>query len=285
MEAGFGPVQPFLDATTAAWRKAWRPGHCLVIDESMVYWQGSTSGHITFMPRKPTPLGFCMRTLACASSNVLLNAELCDSKEREALKRYVHLYLPHTAVTLRVLQPYHGTGREVIGDSYFASVSTAIALLAVGLFFIGNVKSCHKRFPKAIIKSHLKQRGDVMHMRVDIPKSPMTDVTSLFASGHMDKPPMVLVHTSGHGLAGDQRKRLWRSFDAKKGQYVKEKYTLDQPDVHARYRGTFSKVDIFNKMSLGPNSLQMVYKTKEWVNRFFLAVLSMCITNAYLAHV
>jgi hypothetical protein len=118
-----------------------------------------------------------MRTLADAYSNILLNAELCDSKAREALKRYVALYLPHTAVTLRVLVPYHGSGREVIGDSYFASVSTAIALLGVGLFFIGNVKSCHKRFPKALIQARIKTRGDAVHMAVTIPKSPMPQVS------------------------------------------------------------------------------------------------------------
>ncbi len=181
----------------------------------MVYWQGVTQAHLTYLPRKPTPLGFCLRTVACCSSNILLNAELCDSKEREGLKKFVQLYLPHTAVTLRVLAPYHGSGREVIGDSYFASVSTAIALLGVGLFFIGNVKSCHKRFPKADIKGRLRERGDVVHMSVKIPKTPMPGVSTLFASGHMDKAPMVLVHTSGHGLPGEPRKRQWRSFDAK----------------------------------------------------------------------
>ena len=37
-------------------------------------------------------------------------------------------------------------------------------------------------------------------------------------------------------------------------------------------------------MALGPNSLQMVYKTRDWKHRFFLATTSMCMTNAYLAY-
>lgn len=71
----------------------------------------------------------------------------------------------------------------------------------------------------------------------------------------MDKAPMVLVHTSGSGLPGTPRNRYWRSFDTRAGQYRKEKYELQHPDVHSRYRQSFSKVDIFNKMALGPNSL------------------------------
>lgn len=79
LEAGFGAVAEWLSACTAAWRKAYRAGHQLVIDETMVYWQGASSAHITYLPRKPTPLGFCMRTLADCQTGILLNAELCDS--------------------------------------------------------------------------------------------------------------------------------------------------------------------------------------------------------------
>ena len=50
----------------------------MVIDETMGEWAGATTAHITFLPRKPTPLGFMMKTLCCAESGVLVSAELCE---------------------------------------------------------------------------------------------------------------------------------------------------------------------------------------------------------------
>ena len=42
-----------------------------------------------------------------------------------------------------------GTGRIVVGDSWFGSVKTCIQLLKLnGLYFIGLVKTAHKGYPK-----------------------------------------------------------------------------------------------------------------------------------------
>ena len=46
----------------------------------------------------------------------------------------------------------------------------------------------------------------------------------------------------------------------------------------------FSGVDIFNKHTFGPKSLQVPFVTKNWKLRFFFALFAMCETNAFLAH-
>lgn len=119
-------------------------------------------------------------------------------------------------------------------------------------------------------------------MKVIVPGMEEQPVNEVYGSVHMDTQPMVLVHTTGLSTPGQARIRKWAKY--KKGFIIKRKYVLNQPHVHAIYRAGFSAVDIFNKMSLGPNSIQKAYKTKQWTHRMFLAFLSFAVTNAYLCH-
>lgn len=54
--------------------------------------------------------------------------------------------------------------------------------------------------------------------------------------------------------------------------------------VHSVYRNSFWAVDRFNKLSLGPNSIQFSVMTQSWTTRVFLAMLACSETNAYLIH-
>ena len=60
-----------------------------------------------------------------------------------------------------------------------------------------NVKNNHKRFPKKIILDQLATRDDRAHMVVRVEGG-----YEVYASGHMDVQPMVLVHTTGTSLEG-----------------------------------------------------------------------------------
>lgn len=72
----FSCIIPFVQLCGQQWRNAWRPGTMLVPDESMVQWVGGGAPHLTLIPRKPTPLGMMFKTVCCAETGVLLNAEL-----------------------------------------------------------------------------------------------------------------------------------------------------------------------------------------------------------------
>ena len=85
---------------------------------------------------------------------------------------------------------------------------------------------------------------------------------------------MVLCHTTGTALEGPTRLRQYRKF--KGGKIVRRKWTLRQPDVHAKYRAYFSAVDVFNKLALGPVSVATCYKTRDWRRRFFCATVALC---------
>ena len=77
----------------------------------------------------------------------------------------------------------------------------------------------------------------------------------MFASGHFDKGPVILVHTAGSSMLGPSRKRVhrWYDHDAKRVKSVVLEFM--QPDTHARFRGSFWAVDCFNCMAFGPEGV------------------------------
>ena len=206
-----------------------------------------------FIPRKPTPLGIMLKTLVDTASGILLNADIVEGAEEDAKKEYNTQWGKSTGCTLRLCKPWHGKSRIVIGDSWFGSYRTGVALIKHGCFMVMNVKTGHKHFPKNKLKGIVKKRGDTHHVKVVVPGMQDERVNEVYGSIHMDIQPMVLVHTTGLSTPGPSRIRRWGKY--KKGKIVKKKYKLDQPHVHSVYRDGYSAVHIFNKMGLGPYSI------------------------------
>ena len=70
-------------------------------------------------------------------------------------KKGVKEYGATCATTLRLTEPWKGSGRIVIGDSWFSSVKTASKLFTEnGLYSIMLVKTAHKLFPVSHLSQH-----------------------------------------------------------------------------------------------------------------------------------
>lgn len=83
----------------------------------------------------------------------------------------------------------------VIGDSWFGSFKCANALKAHGLYAILCVKTAHRQFPLATIKSMVPHMGLAYHMVVDCKQGGRE--YAVYATAHKDKKPLTLVHTCG----------------------------------------------------------------------------------------
>ena len=138
----------------------------LVVDESMIQWAAECGAHLTYLPRKPTPLGIGIKCMVDHTSGIMLCAGLLEGKGIDNKKEFVAEYGVATATTLRLVAPYFGSARVVIADSWFGSYKCAVALRQKGLFSIMNIKTGHKKFPRDKIKEALQQRGDQKHYRV-----------------------------------------------------------------------------------------------------------------------
>ena len=62
-------------------------------------------------------------------SNIVLNLELYEGKDIMGGKDFVKQYGATTATTLWLTNPYHGTGKRVVVDSWFGFVKCATELM------------------------------------------------------------------------------------------------------------------------------------------------------------
>ena len=88
-----------------------------------------------------------------------------------------------TAQTLRLSEPWHGTGRIIVADSAFSSVTTAIELKKCGLLFTGVVKTASREFPKEYLNNACKYRHKGDHICL----TTIIDNCNLIALGWKDK--------------------------------------------------------------------------------------------------
>ena len=84
--------------------------------------------------------------MAFGASVTILRIEMVMGRTGVQMPEFRDQYSHSNALTLRLVKPWLHSGRVVCGDSYFASVQTAEALLKYGMNFIGVVKNATKNF-------------------------------------------------------------------------------------------------------------------------------------------
>jgi hypothetical protein len=127
----------------------------------MLPWHGNAGSggvpHLSFIKRKPHPLGVEMKKTVCdCSTGVMMYCDLQEGKLRMARKHYANKFPHTTACTTRLFfkMGMNETGtrnrlhRIVYADSWFAGRTTARALMVeLGLHFTGPVKTSTRGFP------------------------------------------------------------------------------------------------------------------------------------------
>ena len=159
-DVAFWGIQPLIDAFNDVRSRAFSPGYKLVGDESMSVWKGKDQRHgdtgcphVTKIIRKPKGVGMEIKNLACCDSTIMVALEIVAPKAEMATREYARTYGSGTSLLLRLSKKWAGSGRIVVADSAFASVKTAVALKEHnGLFFMGLVKTAHKKFPKKFLQ-------------------------------------------------------------------------------------------------------------------------------------
>lgn len=201
-------------------------------------------------------------------------------------------YPKHTALTLRLTKNWHGTGRIVYGDSYFASVQTARGLLDRGTDFIGMVKTCSAGF----CKKHLHttawaegklpaERGDTRHVEAEI----MVDNVKRKIYGHAwnepgsdDAPKKVLVSTCSTSLPADPHVKKRFKVNADNNKFTEVVYrTVPRPQVVKQYFEAACQIDIHNHLRQGVLAIEDHVGTKDPLFRLFTTIFGMSVVDAY----
>ena len=132
---------------------------------------------------------------------------MVEGKEADAAKKYRDQVGATTATTLRLVEPWRGSGRTVVGDSWFGSCNTAEWLMdEMGLHSILAIKTGHAGYPKQELVAAVQgQRFSNCFKKIEVNLE--TGTRCFFAGAHMDKKPMLLLASCGTSLPGDTIRR------------------------------------------------------------------------------
>ena len=255
----------------------------VVVDETMWAWTGQGMPHLSFVKRKPEPLGAEVKNLCDGASGVMLCLELQEGKARMANKKFCDLHKATTACTLRLpcfaglseidVREEDKVVRLLIGDSWFAGHETAKALRGkLGIRFVGNVKTAHKGCPIEQLRWDLSKttRGDhVVHQ---------LEGEEECAVGWNDHHFKTFVATGGVCTAGRDAKRK-RQNDA--GQTCHKE--VKRPKVLENYYDACGGIDLHNNYRQGQLRLEKFWKTLRWNTRVLTSILSSTMVDAFCA--
>ena len=179
------------------------------------------------------------------------------------------------------MRPLANSDRVIVADSYFASVQAAKTLFAMGLRFIGTVKTATKAFPMHYLQRVLLPGGKGDH-RALLSKDQETGMV-MMSFVWADRDCMYFIATCSSSAPGSIiKRRRWRQRDP----------TPDaEPEVeHVRIRQTQAgeifydgcqAIDKHNRVRQEHLNLEKKVQTMSWSNRANHSLLAMCMVDSF----
>ena len=260
-------VLDFLDAVNDHLKKAMRAGEVLCLDESMIKsFHRGLMGKMKII-RKPRPIGNELKTVSDAETHIVLHMELHEAKEDMADKEYVKELGATAACSLRITEYWRGTGRIVVGDSWFGSVKTCTELWKTnGLYSIMIVKTAHKLFPREMLRSQKLDRGQWTSTLANI------DGLEVTATRFIDLQEKLFISSTSTDLDGPPRKTKYSG-------------DISRPQIAYDYLSKAASIDIHNHYRTGSVGLEDVWQTKSAHMRQAAGIFGFLFTNSYLAYI
>jgi Transposase IS4 len=190
-------------------------------------------------------------------------------------------YLHGCNVLYELVRPWANTDSIVVADSYFASVQAALRLKAIGLRFIGTIKTATREFPMNHLATRVMNegRGD----RYGLLCKDQASGTSLLALCWVDRDRRYFISTCSSLAQGPPciRKR-WRQVD-KTPNAAPElvEVVVAQPEVCGIYYTACGKVDQHNRVRQASLMLETKNKTTFWWRRVNMSLFAMMVVDSY----
>ena len=257
--------------------------HCsgkLNPDEAMFSWKGKSGvggiPHLSFVKRKPKPLGLELKCVADAEIGVMLFMEIQEGAVRMGRKKYLNAYQATTACTLRLIEGCvpkdHNDQITAYIDAWFCSVKTAEALRELfQVDVIGCVKTAHKQFPLEEARWILSkmERGEQCVFE--------TAEEDMWAVGWSDVHYKTYLTTCGSSSAGEPAAKK-RQRSNGRNYYI----NVQRPSCIAEYATSMGYVDLHNRYRQGMLKLDEVIKTQTWQTRLQNELFATCTVDAFL---
>ena len=284
------------------------PSWLLTLDESMCPYTGTEGVEpgkgadfkpiplLSFVERKPEPLGCELKVAADGNSGVFLNLEIQEGAEAHAQQQWFDEYGHTAACSLRLLEPWfkgprrpgqpwfkgpEQPTRACYGDSWFSGVNNAEAIFVESgkvIYPFGDVKTNTSRGAWEELKAECgPNSGDWATFTTEVHLEDDT-ILDMMAVAHR-RGPTVHTYLSTHGLTtrGNPQRHKDDDLDADTGFVITRKCpavlndaTLAQP-----------KIDRGNRRRQHDLAIEKRFRTEAFPFRLFTTVLGMCISDSY----
>jgi hypothetical protein len=180
-----------------------------------------------------------------------------------------------------LVKPWGNSDRVVVGDSYFASVPAALRLKAMGLRFIGVVKTATSGFPSKFLgEVHLpKGKGDMKGLLHKDPESG----TTLLAFTWVDRDRRNFIASCSSLSPGKMVDRdRWRQRDKlPDAEPTKLKILIPQPKCAEVYYKGNARIDQHNRVRQAGLNLEKKIATMDLSKRASISLFGMMVVDAY----
>lgn len=301
-------IRSFIDAFNVRRRKAVIPGQTLVIDESMSAFRQKASGdfnvngmpHLVKIARKPEGVGAEFKSLADPYTGIIMVLEIQEGRDAMRAKEKCAELGAGAACTWRLTKHWHGSGRTIIGDSWFGSYKCALALASVGLYCIMMVKTAYRCYPLRYLKNWAAAEerrtdeeglpipwGNHKVLRHVEPNPRGGPPFEFYALGHRDRKLKTIISNKGTTLPGEPMHVERSRIVYEDGRAINEYYLKTTPrcKMMELLFDDFSVIDIENHRRQGVLRVEKFWLTKSWWVRCFSSVgIGMCVVDAYLLY-
>jgi hypothetical protein len=245
-----------------------------VLDESMSAFRPQTTAtgnlpHLSFIQRKPEPLGTELKVTMCTELMMMKHLYLCRKKDDKTIvSKYASLSKKKTALVSLDLMDLSKVNRSsndepaasndvFLGDAWFSSIDLAILTkIQHNANYIGVVKTNHSRFPKKFLEDTMSgwPGGSYMNMTATV------DGVKLYATGYKycNRKALMFLWTdgAGHTEPGLPYEATW--IDGNGNRSVR---FIERPSVIATYFERSNKIDVSNQMRQFELKLEKTWKT------------------------
>ena len=275
-----------------------------VLDESMSAFRPQTKKdgnvpHLSFIKRKPEPLGIEVKVAMCCMLLVFLNMNLCRSRKKgdEAGedREYDNVTPMKTVrVSLSLMKESkvdrtnpsgcdtnpNATRDVFLGDAWFSSVDLAVKTMQVhDSHYIGVVKMNSSKYPKRFLEETMKMWPAGSHLNLEA----TVDGVPLVATGYKYCKSKVIAFIwtkgAGHTEPGDPYIAKWH--DSKSNRCER---WIDRPSIVAFYFNQCNGIDVGNMMRQKVLRLEKSWVTQNGYFRLLTTLVGTNVVDTYRAY-
>jgi hypothetical protein len=265
-----------------------------VMDESMSSFRPKTSKtgnlpNISFVKRKPKPLGTEVKNMVCGATRMMLALEIQEGKFPMREKPHCDRLGATAACTTRLMELVADCGQSEtelkskpdkgLGDSWFGSVTAIVEAAKNGQELIGGVKTNFSKSPKKAMEEFMENcpSGSYYVAVCNVPDK--VDVKIIFVSYKYNARKVLhFVMTDGAGsTVPDPNRAYIACFPDEFGNLAARK--VPRPACLSDYFEKSNVVDVHNQMRQGILGLEDKWVSQCGFFRVMCSIFGMCVID------